>query len=413
MAVLNFVRIAGLTGRALPTRVCVSCGGSSGAALVSIPRTFPFGLLFGIAFGLPLLLALVLDVAWGSRDLFDIMAGTGGRSPTELALLRALPIVVAALWSIAALVALEAFCRRVGLRLTLCRPCARRQRRRRAALIAVLALSFIALAAGLYLLPTLPLDDRKWGILFAPWAVLAALLAGETPLAGIRIRAFSAGVWRIQGAPALADATAKDHPERVASDAVAPFWPPRLELWALGVPAMLVAISTLGPRLERYPLECPYGTYPLSFRSNVARVVGCRAPDGSAHGYIRGEHGAWGSGRDAPGYRGNWRFGVPHGEFTLLGRRGSVRAEGRFVAGHARGRWTIWDEKGVVLEELEVLTGPLRVVVHRAHPHLKCSLSEIEATGMPAWGTRSCPRYDTPAPFVRVENARVVETGMR
>jgi hypothetical protein len=32
---------------------------------------------------------------------------------------------------------------------------------------------------------------------------------------------------------------------------------------------------------------------------------------------------------------------------------------------------------------------------------------------MPAWGTRACPRYDQAAPFVRVENARVVETGMR
>lgn len=56
MAVLNFVRIARLTGRALPTRVRI-VRRSSGAALVSIPRTFPFGLLFGIAFGLPLLLS--------------------------------------------------------------------------------------------------------------------------------------------------------------------------------------------------------------------------------------------------------------------------------------------------------------------------------------------------------------------
>ena len=32
---------------------------------------------------------------------------------------------------------------------------------------------------------------------------------------------------------------------------------------------------------------------------------------------------------------------------------------------------------------------------------------------MPAWGMRACPRYDVPAPFVRVENARVVEIGMR
>ena len=413
MAALNLVRMSGPGGGSLPTRVCGCCGAAPGVGTVSVPRTFPFGLLFGIAFALPPLLALVLDAAWGSRDLYGIMSGTGSRDPKELAIFRTLPVAVAVLWSTAAMVALEIFCRRAGLRLSLCAPCAARQRRRRAALIVVLALSLIALAAVLYLVPVLHLYDRKWGILFAPWAILAALLAGETPLAGIRVRAFSDNVWRILGAPAFATAIAADHPDRVVANPATPFWPPRLELWTLIVPAALGTLSLLGPRLERFPLECPYGTYPLSFRSNAARVVGCRAPDGSAHGYVRGEHGAWGSGLDAPGYRGNWWFGVPHGEFTLLGRRGSVRAEGRFVAGRARGRWTIWDEKGTVLEELEVLTSPLRVVVHRAHPHLKCSPSEIEATGMPAWGTRACPRYDHPAPFVRVENARVIEAGMK
>lgn len=413
MAAVNFVRIGGMSGRALPTRGCVSCGASAGMTAVAIPRTYPFGLLFGIAFALPLLLALVLDVAWGSRDLYSIMAGAGGRNATELAVFRALPVAVAALWSIAAIVALEVFCRRAGLRLSLCRPCAGRQRRRRAALVAALALSFIALAAALYLVPMLALYDRKWGVLFAPWAILAALLAGETPLAGIRIRAVSDEVWRILGAPASTAAIAVEHPDRVVTESGTPFWPPRLELWTLTVPVALAAVSILGPRLERFPLECPYGTYPLSHRSGLARIIGCRAPDGSAHGYSRGGAGGWNSHLYSPGFSGTWWFGRPHGEFAYLDLKDRVRAQGRFVFGQPRGRWQLLDEWGTVLEELDVFAAPLRTVVHRAHPHLKCSRSEIEASGSPAWGTRACPRYDQPAPFVRTENAIIVETGMR
>jgi len=280
-------------------------------------------------------------------------------------------------------------------------------------LIAVLALLLIVLAAVLYLVPVLALYDRKWGILFAPWAILAALLADETPLAGIRIRAFSAEVWRIHGAPAFADAMRKDHPDRVVADAMVPFRPPGLELWALGAPVILVAISILGPRLERFPLECPYGTYPLSYRSGLARIIGCRAPDGSAHGHSRGGAGAWNSHLHSPGSSGTWWFGQPHGEFAFLDEKDRVRAQGRFVFSQPRGRWQLLDEWGAVLEELEVLASPPRTIVHRAHPHLKCSPSEIEASGSPAWGTRSCPRYDQPAPFVRAENAIIVETGMR
>jgi hypothetical protein len=413
VAASNVVRIGGISGGALPTRLCVSCGASPGPATVSIPRTYPFGLLFGIAFALPLLLALALDIAWGSRDLYSIMAGTGGRNAMELAVFRTLPVVVAALWSIPAMVALEIFCRRAGLRLSLCRPCAGRQSRRRAALVAVLALSFIALATVLYLVPVLALYDRKWGIFFAPWAILAALLAGETPLAGIRIRAISDGVWRLLGARAFATAVAAEHPERVVTESATSFWPPRLELWSLIVPTALAALAILGPRLERFPLECPYGTYPLSHRSGLARIIGCRAPDGSAHGYSRGGAGAWNSHLHSPGFSGTWWFGQPHGEFAFLDLKGRVRAQGRFVLGQPRGRWQVLDEWGTVLEELEVLAAPLRTVVHRAHPHLKCPPSEIEASGSPAWGTRSCPRYDRPAPFVRTENAIVVETGMR
>jgi hypothetical protein len=413
MALLNSVRIRGLSGGAQPTKACVACSNRAEVISIRIPRAYPVGLLFGIALALPPLLAIVIGGAWGGRDLFDIMAGTGGRNATELQILRTLPIVVAALWCIAALIALEVLCRRIGLRLSLCSPCAARQRRRRAILLIVLVLFFVALAALPYLHPTLPLYDRKWGILFAPWVILAALLATETPLAGMRVRAVSDEVRRIQGAPAFADVMKREHPGALLKEAPARFWPARLELWGLAVPAVLVAIAIWGPRLERLPFECPYGTYPLSHRSGAARIVGCRAPDGTAHGPSRGEAGGWNSNPQSPGFSGGWWFNQPHGEFAFLDVKGRVRAQGHYVFGQPRGRWEIFDEWGTVLEELEVLTGPVRVVVHRAHPHLKCSLSEIEATGMPAWGTRACPRYDSPAPFVRVGNARVVETGLR
>jgi hypothetical protein len=274
-------------------------------------------------------------------------------------------------------------------------------------------LSFVALAAALYLIPTLALFDRKWGILFAPWVLLAALLANETPLAGMRIHPLTARVQRMRGAPAFAEVIRQEHPGLLLAQPPTRFWPPRLDLWALLVPAALVTMSIFGPRLERFPLECPYGTYPLSHRSGTARVIGCRAPDGTAHGHSRGEATAWNSNPQSPGYSGTWWFGQSHGEMTFLDAKGRVLAQGRYVLGRPRGRWQVFDEWGTVLEELEVIGGPVRTIVHRAHPHLKCSASEIEATGMPAWGTRACPRYDAPAPFVRVENARVVETGMR
>jgi hypothetical protein len=413
MAAVGVAHICAATSARLPTKACAACGGRTEVRLRDVPRTYPFGLLFGIAFALPLLLALVIALVWGTRDLFDIMAGTGGRNRVELRILQYLPIVVPAAWSIVALVLLEAWSRRIGLRLSLCHPCASRQRWRRVTLIFVLVFSFVSLAASLYLIPVLALDERRWGILFAPWVILAALLATETPLAGIRLRPITNDVLRVRGAPAFAGVMQAEHPDVVVKEAPATFWPPRIELWALAVPAALVAVSIAGLRLERLTLDCPYGTYPLAHRSGTARIVGCRAPDGTAHGPSRGAAGAWNSNPRSPGFSGNWWFNRPHGEMTFLDRKGRARAQGHYVLGQARGRWTIFDEWGTALEELEVLASPRRTLVHRAHPHLKCSRSEIEATGMPAWGTRACPRYDQPAPFVRVENAVVVETGMR
>ena len=409
----NAEYVQAATGSVLPTTACVRCGSQAGAAAVRIPRTYPFGLLFGIAFALPPLLALPIAAIWGSRDLFDIMAGTGGRKPLELQILRALPILVPALLSIAALVALEIYCRAIGMRLSLCSACAAGQKRRRAILITVLVLTFVGLAAALYLVPVLELFDRKWGILFAPWVILAALLATETPLAGMRIQPQSAAVQRVRGAPALAQVIRREHPEALLAEVAHRFWPLRLELWALLVPAALVAIAIFGPRLERLPLECAYGTYPLSHRSGIARVVGCRAPDGTAHGHSRGEASAWNSNPQSPGYVGTWWFGRQHGQMAFLDAKDRVLAQGRYVLGQPSGRWQLFDQWGTLIEELELVDAPVRTIVHRAHPHLECSRSEIEATGMPAWGTRACPRYDAPAPFVRVENARVVETGMR
>ena len=400
------------TGSALPTSACVRCGQGSATPL-RIPRTYPLGLLFGIACALPLLLAITIAAIWGSRDLFDMMAGTGGRKPLELHILRALPIVVPAVLSIAALVALEMYCRTLGLRLNVCRTCAVRQRRSRTMLITVLALAFVALAAVLYLAPVVQLFDRKWAILFAPWIVLAALLANETPLAGMRIHAHSPEIQRIRGAPAITQVLQRERPDALLADVPTRFWPPRLDLWAFVVPVVLVAIAIAGPRLEPFPLECAYGTYPLSHRSGLARVIGCRAPDGTAHGHSRGEASAWNSNPHSPGYSGTWWFGQPHGPMTFLDAKGRVLAEGRYTFGRPSGRWQLFDEWGTLTEDLEIVDGPARTIVHRAHPHLECSRSEIEATGMPAWGTRACPRYDAPAPFVRVENARVVEAGMR
>jgi hypothetical protein len=203
------------------------------------------------------------------------------------------------------------------------------------------------------------------------------------------------------------------HPDVVLADAPVAFRPSRLELWTIAVPAALAAISIYAPRLERFPFECPYGTYPLSHRSGTARVIGCRAPDGTAHGPSRGDAGAWNSNPQSPGHTGTWWFGQPHGDMTFLDAKGRVRAAGRYAIGQPRGRWELFDERGTLLEELEVMTEPLRVIVHRAHPHLDCPASEVESHGMPAWGTRSCPRYDLPSRFVRIENARVVEAGLR
>lgn len=400
-------------GTTLATKGCAGCASRTGIRPVRIPKSYPFGLLLAIAFALPLALALAVAAVWGSRDLFDIMAGSGGRNAVELAILRALPVAVALLLAVAALTALEAWCRRRGLRLSLCGPCARRQRRRRIWLIAVVVLALVALAAVLYLIPVVPLFDRKWGLLFTPWVLFAALLATETPLAGMRCTPLTDDVQRVRGVPALADLIRQEHPGVWLAEAPARFWPPRLELWLMVVPAAAAGIAMFGPRLEGLPHECPYGTYPLSHRSGVARVVGCRAPDGTAHGHARGEASAWNSNPQSPGYSGAWWFGRPHGEFAFLDRKERVLAQGRYVLGRPRGRWQLFDEWGTVLEELEVLGSPHRTIVHRAHPHLKCSVSEIEATGQPAWGTRACPRFDAPAPFVRVENARVVEAGMR
>jgi hypothetical protein len=397
----------------MPTGACVSCGSKSGVMPTRIPRTFPVGLLFGIAFALPLLLALAIGATWGRYDLFDIMMGTGDPRPNELRFLRALPILVAVLWAVAGVVELEIFCRHVGLRLSLCRSCAALQRWRRAKLVTVLVLAFVALAALLYVTPGPALDDRKWGILFAPWIILAALAGNWTPFSGVRCRPLSDDVHQILGAPAAGRVVQKEQPSALAPQIKASIWPPRIEFLAWTVPAVLLGISILGPRLEPYPLECSYGTYPMSHRWNEARRVGCWAPDGSAHGHLQGGFGAWGSDPQSPGYSGDWWFGKPHGEFAFSDKAGRVRAQSRFAAGQARGHWKILGESGAILEELEVLTDPLRVVVLRQHPHLTCARSEIESTGMPAWGMRACPRYDQPAPFVRVHNAHIIETGMR
>jgi hypothetical protein len=204
----------------------------------------------------------------------------------------------------------------------------------------------------------------------------------------------------------------QEHPDLLLTQAPPGFWPPRLDLWALLVPAALVALSIFGPRLERFPFECPYGTYPLSHRSGTARVIGCRAPDGSAHGYSRGEASAWNSNPHSPGYSGTWWFGQTHGEMAFLDAKGRVLAQGSYVLGRPMGRWQVFDEWGTVLEELEVIGGPVRTIVHRAHPHLKCSLAEIEATGMPAWGIRACLVMMRRAVRARGECARV-SAGMR
>ena len=83
-------------GGVLTTETCVRCGGQQAVTPVRIPRVYPFGFLFAIAFALPLVLAIAIDAIWGSRDLFDLMAGTGGRNAIELSLLRALPIALPA-----------------------------------------------------------------------------------------------------------------------------------------------------------------------------------------------------------------------------------------------------------------------------------------------------------------------------
>ena len=410
---MKFVDVRRPPQHALPTKTCVGCGSEPVSALVDIPRTMPPALLLGVALALPLLLALAIGAVWGSRDLFDIMAGTGGRKANELRFLVSLPVVVPVLWSAAALIGIAALCRRTGLRLSLCRPCISRQRKRRALLALVLSAVFVALAALLYLGAAPALDDRKWGLLFLPWVVFAALLANDTPLGGIRGRALSNDVHRVLGARAAFAVLRKEHPEALTTGDVPALRPPRLELAAWAVPAILAGIAVLAPRLEPFPLECPYGTYPLSHRSGAARIIGCRAPDGSAHGRVVGESGGWNSSNISPGYSGAWRFGTPHGELAFLDQRGRVRARGHYVDGQPRKNWRIFDERGDVLEELEVAGDPLSVKVLQAHPHLNCARSRIEATGMPAWGTRACPRGAEPAPFVRVENARVVELGMR
>jgi hypothetical protein len=412
-AVLNAVRIHSSPGATLPTNACVSCGIESGVMPTRIPRTFPVGALCGIAFALPLLLGLAIGATWGPHDLFDIMMGTGDPTPNKLHFLRGLPILVAALWSVAAVIVLEIFCWHAGLRLSLCRSCAALQRWRRAKLATVLVLAFVALAALMYLIPGLTLDDRKWGIYFALWIVLAALVANWTPLAGVRCRPLSSDVQQIVGASLAGSVVEKEQPDALAAQTKSSIWPPRIEFIAWTVPAVLLGISILGPRLESYPLGCSYGTYPMSHRWNETRRTGCWAPDGSAHGRLNGGFGAWSSDPQSPGYSGDWWFGQPHGEFAFSDRTGRVRARGHFVLGQARGRWEIFDKSGAILEELEVLTDPLRIVVLRQHPHLTCARSEIESTGMPAWGMRACPRYDQPAPFVRVHNAHIIETGMR
>jgi hypothetical protein len=127
-----------------------------------------------------------------------------------------------------------------------------------------------------------------------------------------------------------------EHPGRLVTEAGARFWPPRLELWVLAVPAGLVAMSILGPRLERFPLEFTCGTYPLSHRSGTARVIGCRAPDGSAHGHSRGAASGWNSHPQSPGISGMWWFGQPHGEMAFLDLKGRVRAQGRYAFGQPR-----------------------------------------------------------------------------
>jgi hypothetical protein len=189
--------------------------------------------------------------------------------------------------------------------------------------VTVLVLAFIALAALLYLMPGPAVDDRKWGILFAPWIVLAALAANWTALAGVRCRPLSNDVYQINGASAAGGVVEKEQPGALAPPIRATIWPPRIELIAWAMPAVLLGISILGPRLERYPLECPYGTYPMSHRWNEARRVGCWAPDGSAHGHSRGAASAWNSNPQSPGFSGMWWFGQPHLKWHSSMRRGA------------------------------------------------------------------------------------------
>lgn len=187
------------------------------------------------------------------------MAGTGGRNAIGLHVLRALPVAVPVLLSIAALIALEVSCRALGLRLHLCDRCVVRQRRRRVMLISALVLAFVVLAAVLYLIPTVPLFDRKWGILFAPWVLLAALLAAETPLAGMRVHPLSNGVQRVRGASALTQGLQREHPELLAVDVQPRFWPSRLELYALLMPAGLAAIAETRTRCDALSYNRPGG----------------------------------------------------------------------------------------------------------------------------------------------------------
>ena len=260
-----------------PAHACVTCRGPADLVGDRIGGALPLPLAVALILAVPLSFTLVLPLLWrlgGAGDLYEVMAQ--GERPL---LWAAVP-----LWLPATLVplALAITLGRSEWRIFLgsCAPC-RHRNMRRAQLTWASLLALAVALGGLWhwLAVDVALYEVQWGLLFLPWALAASVALGHSERTGLRAVRVSATALRVTGAPHLAEVFAVDHPAALVDAPTSRLAPrPRaLALWLVPLTLALLLPNVPSPRLGGG--ACAYGSYPLRFRSGVARVTAQRASE--------------------------------------------------------------------------------------------------------------------------------------
>lgn len=400
-----------LSPDALHTQSCACCGQRAARHTIRVARTMAPATVMAAALCIPLLVVAPVWLTWQPFDLYSVVAGEVKFSVRVRQWLVALPILVPLAWGVC-LSLLDAGLPWLGLSLRTCARCRFKHRVWTAVRLVANPLLMGGIAGAVYILGVLPLDERHWGVLFTPWAVWILFLHHAAWVGGVRCRPAVNGGRVILGARKLMEVLEQEQPAVLQSAPLTVHVPSRTALLGWLLPTAVAILLHLTPRLESYPHRCPFGTFPLSHRSGVARLVGCHAPDGQRHGFMKGAPGGWNSSSPL-GFAGKWFFGSPTGPFQFPDAKGVVRVRGNFRTGREAGQWLLYDPQGRLLEEIDAEHVPGRVVL--AHPHLVCPPGTSPVLqGTPLYGERCCQGAAEPVgPFVMVRNGVVAQVGSR